>query len=294
MRRFCVILAATTALTGAAFAQSAPNAAAPTIVPGVSDTFLAQRQAEQREAASEAKAQAEAPKPADAKARAAIAQTDLVTQARFWSDEYAKNTKDIEAGVALADLLRRIGSFERSIEIVQQVLPNAPQNPQLWTSLGLSLTSAQRGGDAIGPLQRAMVLSPKDSRLPSALGVAFDQIGQADMARAAYQQALLLAPEDPGILTNYGFSLILAGDTKQAEALLRRAVANPAAPAQARQNLAMAVGLQGRFEEAQLIAARDVPPDQAAQNVAWLRAMVDQPSRWNALRADNSQPDSSQ
>jgi hypothetical protein len=37
-----------------------------------------------------------------------------------------------------------------------------------------------------------------------------------------------------------------------------------------RQNLALAVGLQGRFAEAESIARADLPPDEAAANVAYL------------------------
>jgi Flp pilus assembly protein TadD len=41
-----------------------------------------------------------------------------------------------------------------------------------------------------------------------------------------------------------------------------------------RQNLALVVGLQGRFQEAETIARADLPPDEAAANVAYLRQML--------------------
>ncbi len=41
-----------------------------------------------------------------------------------------------------------------------------------------------------------------------------------------------------------------------------------------RQNLALAVGLQGRFAEAESIARADLPPDEAAANVAYLKQML--------------------
>ena len=41
-----------------------------------------------------------------------------------------------------------------------------------------------------------------------------------------------------------------------------------------RQNLALVVGLQGRFAEAESIAKADLPPDEAAANVAYLREML--------------------
>ena len=41
-----------------------------------------------------------------------------------------------------------------------------------------------------------------------------------------------------------------------------------------RQNLALVVGLQGRFAEAETIAKGDLPSDEAAANVAYLREML--------------------
>ena len=43
-----------------------------------------------------------------------------------------------------------------------------------------------------------------------------------------------------------------------------------------RQNLALVVGLQGRFAEAEEIARADLPPDEAAANVDYLRQMLAQ------------------
>jgi Flp pilus assembly protein TadD len=41
-----------------------------------------------------------------------------------------------------------------------------------------------------------------------------------------------------------------------------------------RQNLGLVVGLQGRFAEAETIVKADLPPDQAAANVAYLKEML--------------------
>ena len=41
-----------------------------------------------------------------------------------------------------------------------------------------------------------------------------------------------------------------------------------------RQNLALVIGLQGRFAEAETIVRADLSPEEAAQNVAYLRRMI--------------------
>jgi Flp pilus assembly protein TadD len=68
----------------------------------------------------------------------------------------------------------------------------------------------------------------------------------------------------------------LAKDLKNAEATLRRAAAQRPVDSRVRQNLALVIGLQGRFAEAEVIARADLPPDQAAANVAYLRQMLAQ------------------
>ena len=73
------------------------------------------------------------------------------------------------------------------------------------------------------------------------------------------------------------------GDLGRAEETLRRAGANGGKDARVRQNLALVVGLQGRFQEAETIARADLPPDEAAANVAYLRQMLSQPNNWSKL-----------
>ncbi len=60
----------------------------------------------------------------------------------------------------------------------------------------------------------------------------------------------------------------------KAEETLRRAHAATRADARVRQNLGLAVGLQGRFAEAEGIVKADLPAEEAAANVAYLKQML--------------------
>jgi Flp pilus assembly protein TadD len=57
-----------------------------------------------------------------------------------------------------------------------------------------------------------------------------------------------------------------------------------------RQNLALVVGLQGRFSEAESIAQADLPSDEAAANVAYLRQMLAQQNGWKAQGPPSKPP----
>ena len=84
-------------------------------------------------------------------------------------------------------------------------------------------------------------------------------------------------------------SFALQGNLKEAERVLRAANAAPRANSEPRlrQNLALVVGLQGRFDEASSIASKDLPQDQVEANMAYLQKMLSQPNTWQQLSENN-------
>ena len=115
-------------------------------------------------------------------------------------------------------------------------------------------------------------------------GTALDQLGRHDEARRYYASALKIVPGEPSVLSNLGMSYMLSKDLPKAEEALRQAYANPKANSQVRQNLGLVVGLQGRFAEAEQIVKADLPPDEAAANVAYLREMLKPQGQSRAVR----------
>jgi Flp pilus assembly protein TadD len=228
-------------------------------------------------------------KPATAKERQAARSLDLINQSSFWLSELEKNPADAEAALEGSIALRRIGSSERAVQLAAMGLQVKGESPQLWSALALGLVAGGENESAVQALQKAAALSPKDPALHSALGVVYDRLERADLAASAYEAALRLAPDDAAILSNYGLSMAMAGDLKKAEDMLRRANQNPLAPPQARQNLALVVGLQGRFDESERLASRDLPPAVASENVAYLKAMLNGgENRWTQLRQEKT------
>ncbi|HTX48775.1 MAG TPA: tetratricopeptide repeat protein, partial [Caulobacteraceae bacterium] len=116
--------------------------------------------------------------------------------------------------------------------------------------------------------------------------VALEQASRDDEALAAHQKALALAPDNPATLTNLGMYYATHGDTAKAEPLLRKAATAPTASAQERQNLALVLGLEGKFDEAERLERQDLPPDQVDNNLAYLHsdAQPIQPRSWESLK----------
>jgi Flp pilus assembly protein TadD len=125
-------------------------------------------------------------------------------------------------------------------------------------------------------LSRAHTPDRPDWRILSVQGAVLDQLGRHGDAQRHYASALRLVPDEPSVLSNLGLSYALSKNLPQAEATLRRAAAQRASDPKIRQNLALVIGLQGRFAEAEKIVRADLSSEEASQNVAILRQMLAQ------------------
>jgi Flp pilus assembly protein TadD len=146
---------------------------------------------------------------------------------------------------------------------------------------------AGRVPESSAALERAAATPQADWKTFSALGSAYDQLGRYADARNQYQRALQMQPNEMSVLNNMGMSYALEGNLAKAEQTLRQANQLPGSGAEPRirQNLALVVGLQGRFEESKEIASQDLPPQQVEENLAYLQHMLSQPNTWQKLKS---------
>ncbi len=66
----------------------------------------------------------------------------------------------------------------------------------------------------------------------------------------------------------------------QAEATLKTAAADPRADMRVRQNYALVLSLEGKFQLAEQIAATDLSPADAAESVSAIRQMIADSESW--------------
>lgn len=222
--------------------------------------------------------------------REAVETQDLFAQTAFWSREYDLNPGDLEAAVKLSASLRKMGNPGQALEIAKTARAMYPRDTALMAEFGASLIAMERGKDAIGPLSSAARLDPRNPRLLSLLGAAHDQISQYAKGREYYGRALGLAPNDSNILANVGLSYALEGDPRTAEIWLRRAAQNPNASAHVRQNLALVLGLQGKYSEAESLAREDLDSEASENNLAYLRSLKGGSRTYEALEGEMQAP----
>ena len=198
--------------------------------------------------------------------------------AAVWGERYRRDPADAEAAMNFARALRATGERAQAAAVLEQAAIKHPYNKALLGDYGRALADAGDFSQALDVLSRAHTPDAPDWRVLNAQGAVLDQMGRHQDAQRHYASALKIVPNEPSVLSNLGLSYALSKDLKRAEATLRRASVQPGAEPKVRQNLALVVGLQGRFAEAEKIASADLPPDEAQANVSYLRQMIAQQS----------------
>jgi Flp pilus assembly protein TadD len=199
--------------------------------------------------------------------------------------KWQADSSNVNKGLAYANALESTGQGDKQLAVYASLYQSNPENSKLAALYGKKLVSNGKSNAAIPVLEAAAKAPDADWRVHSALGSAYDQQGLYQKARQSYQQALASGRDNLTVLNNMGMSFALEGDLKQAEATFRQADALPRSRSEPRirQNLALVVGLQGRFDEASQLASEDLPPDQVEANMAYLQKMLAQPNTWQQL-----------
>ncbi len=201
--------------------------------------------------------------------------------------KYERRPKDKATGLYYASALRSAGRDEQALAVMQQMVIYHPEDNDVLAAYGKALAS---NGDLLKALEvigRAQRPDNPDWKLLSAQGAVLDQLERPQEAREFYQKALLIAPNEPSILSNLGMSYLLENELSKSETYLRQAIKYPNADSRVRQNLALVVGLQGRFDEAEKIAAGELSRADAQANVKYLRQMLSQQNAWNLLKDED-------
>lgn len=219
--------------------------------------------------------------PAAGSDRDRIARADIAAL----GTRYAADPSDLGLAMRYAGALRATEQKTQAVAVLQQAALRNPKDKAVLAAYGKSLADVGRFTEAAEVLQNAHTPSQPDWRVLSAQGTVADQMGEHARAQGFYDAALKIVPEEPTILSNLGLSYLLSRQLDLAESTLRRAADRPGADARVRQNLALVLGLKGRFGDAETVLRQDLTPDAAAANIASMRGMVAQPNSWKAIRA---------
>ena len=199
--------------------------------------------------------------------------SELAKATEYWGKEFAKSPRDPEKALNYARNLKAMGQKRQALAVLQQASVFASSNRALYSEYGRlalefdQITLAQR------LLEQADDPANPDWRVISARGTVLAKQGSYRDAIPFYEKALALAPGQSSLLNNLALAHAMEGSPEKAEPLLKRAAAGDRDP-RVDQNLALVLGLQGKYDEAKLVAAHNLPADAAAANVDYIRNIV--------------------
>jgi Flp pilus assembly protein TadD len=192
----------------------------------------------------------------------------------LYAERYRANPKDVDAALRYGKALRATGQKSQAVAVLEQATIANSDNKALLAGYGRALADNGNFQQAFDVLGRAHSPDNPDWRILSAQGAVLDQLGRFEEARQYYSSALKIRPDEPAVLSNLALSYVLSKDLPKAEETLRRANGRAGNDPRVRANLALVVGLRGNMAEAEKIAKADLPPEEAAANVAQLKMLL--------------------
>lgn len=204
--------------------------------------------------------------PGSSQARAAVTK---------WGNAYQKDRKNRSSILNYSNALTQNGQIPQATAVLRAGVIAHPKDREIASAYGKALAMNGRFEESLNVLQGVQRADTPDWKLMSAQAAIYDQMGNHLKARSLYKQALKIEPDEASLLNNLGLSYLLSNELPDAEYTLRRAASLPGADSRVRQNLALVLGIQGKYDEAIEVAQAEIDPRQAKANIAYLRTMME-------------------
>lgn len=201
--------------------------------------------------------------------------TELEKATEYWGKKYKEKPSDKEAGLSYAKNLRAMGEKRQALAVMQQLAMFYGHDKDVASEYGRLALEMDQIGIAKQMLAVADDPGKPDWRVISAKGTILAKEGKFTDAIPLFERAMTLAPDQTSVMNNLAMAYAMGGEAARAEEMLRRieqtgGTANP----KIRQNLALVLGLQGKFDESKAIASEEIGREGAAANASLLRQFV--------------------
>lgn len=187
----------------------------------------------------------------------------------------ARDTKDASIGYGHSAITKRAaelkasawaalgkGDAARAVQDAEAATALLPNDAGMRALLGRAYLSAGRFRSAETAFSDALALDPALPRAAVSRALAQIALSQPDAARASLAKAEGIATD-----ADIGLAEALLGETEAARQRLDTAARAPGSDARTRQNLGLALALEGRWTDAVAVAAQDVPADAMPQRL---------------------------
>ena len=214
----------------------------------------------------------------------------LRAYAEEMAPRYAAHPDDKVIAIRYAIALRGLTRYAQAVAVLQALAVKNPHDMAVLGAYGKALADAGRLQEASEVLERSHTPDRPNWSILSAQGSVADQMGNHAQAQAYYASALKIVPNQPQVLSNLGLSYALEHRMPLAEQTLQQAAVQPGADMRVRQNLALVLSVEGKYDDAEAVSRHDLAPVDAAENVQSIKRMIAQSDVWSGAAARGPKP----
>jgi Flp pilus assembly protein TadD len=200
--------------------------------------------------------------------------SELQKATAYWAREYDKSPVEVKNALGYARNLKALGQKAQAFQVLQNAAQIHTDNKELASEYGRLALELDQITLASQLLAYADDPTRPDWRIISARGAALAKQGKYKDAVLHLEKAQKLAPDQLSVMNNLALAYTMNGEAAKAEDLLRQATARDPNNAKAKQNLALVLGLQGKYDEATQIGSTAVSADVAKANTDIVKQMV--------------------
>jgi len=204
----------------------------------------------------------------------ALPQSELQKATEYWGKQYASNPSELDNALSYAKNLKALGEKGQALAVLQQASLLHGSDKRLASEYGRLALELDQVSVAKRLLEAADDPANPDWRVILARGTVLAKEGQYREAIPFYERALALAPDHPSVMNNLALAYTMSGEPAKGEELLRSAASLNGANTKVRQNLALVLGLQGKYDEATKVGSSELPHEAAQANADLLRKLV--------------------
>lgn len=204
---------------------------------------------------------------------AATPQTELEKATDYWGEKFSKSPRTLEYALNYARNLKALGNKQQALGVLQQASSYHGQSRELASEYGRLALELDQVQTAKQLLAFADDPAKPDWRVISARATALAKEGSHKDAIPLYQRAMALSNSNASVMNNLAMAYALDGQPAESERLLKEA-ASRGGSSKVQKNLALVLGLQGKYDEAQVVGTKVLPHDTAKADTTLVRQMV--------------------
>ena len=145
--------------------------------------------------------------------------------------------------------LMRKGLYAQGAVWLEPIVVDTPE-PESLLLYGICLRETDRLEGALEVFSTIIDMAPQNAGAYNEIGITCARLNEQELSLESFRQAVLFAPDRADYRNNLGFSFLLEGELPEAEAMFRSALAISPRYEPAEFNLALALGLMHRDDEA--------------------------------------------